>query len=137
MAKSAPGWKLRACGNRESPRPRALFALKAARDGRFAAVPCHSRDQRPARTNKVRPPPARHAVKPQITPPECHQANQFAFTAEWRRLASRSGEVWSAGAVSAEAGMAIAPTYPDFCIEEITGVSTPIARSRDSSSAGQ
>jgi hypothetical protein len=52
-------------------------------------------------------------------------------------LASRSGEVWSAGAVSAEAGMAIAPTYPDFCIEEITGVSTPIARSRDSSSAGQ
>jgi hypothetical protein len=68
MAKSAPGWKLRACGNRESPRPRALFALKAARDGRFAAVPCHSRDQRPARTNKVRPSPARYAVKPQLTP---------------------------------------------------------------------
>lgn len=46
--------------------------------------------------------------------------------------------------MSAEGGMAIAPTYPDFYIEEIAsgvhtiaGVSASIARSWDSSSAGQ
>jgi hypothetical protein len=67
MAKSAPvSGKLLRCGDLQSPRTRALFALKTSKEGRSAAVRIPARADRPAPIRCMRY-PAHLAAKPQLT----------------------------------------------------------------------